>query len=456
MNILHTALAAVLALGPLIVFHELGHYAVARLCGVKVLKFSIGFGKPLLRWRSARGDRTEWILAAIPLGGFVQMLDEREAAVAINETHRAFNRQSPWRRMAIVVAGPLANFVLAILVYAGIYMHGVTEPRAFVAEPVAHSVAAQSGLQAGDLIVEVNGEAVRGWNELRWLLVDLAIAGEQATLAVEEPGGAQVRRVIDFSSLDRTVAGGDPWSPIGLSLYSPPVAPVVGLIESGSAAELARLREGDRVLEIDGEPIGTWSDLVREVRRRPGRAAELLVQAPGGVQRTVQIVPSSATDRSGGIIGRIGVGPRVDPEALRAYYLTENFGPLEALERGLVKTADVSVFSLRMLGRMLTGAVSWRNLSGPVSIVEHAGQTASQGVLPFLLFVALMSISLGVLNLLPIPVLDGGHLLYCLCEVVRGRPLPDQFIEQAQRAGFAVLVALMFFAIFNDISRHFN
>ncbi len=453
---LNTAFAAILALGPLIVFHELGHYAVARLCGVKVLKFSIGFGQPLLRWRARSGDRTEWILAAIPLGGFVQMLDEREASVAAAETHRAFNRQSPWRRMAIVVAGPAANFVLAILVYAAIFMHGVSEPRAFVAEPVAHTVAADAGLHAGDLVLGVNGEPVRSWNDLRWVLVDLAVSGDTARLDVEEPGGGRVQRTIDFGSLDRSAASGDPWTPIGLSLYSPPVAPVVGVVESGGVADRAGLRPGDRLLAIDATPVATWADLVREIRLRPGRACELQVTSEEGVQRTVDIVPASATDRAGDVIGRIGVGPRVDPEALQAYYLSESFGPIEAIGRGMEKTADVSIFSLRMMGRMLTGSLSWRNLSGPVSIVEHAGQTASQGVLPFLLFVALMSVSLGVLNLLPIPMLDGGHLLYCVGEVVRGRPLPDRFIEMAQRAGLGVLVTLMIFALFNDISRHFN
>jgi regulator of sigma E protease len=454
MNLAHTLVFALLALGPLIVFHELGHYLVARACGVRVLRFSVGFGRPLIRWQSPRGDRTEWIVAAIPLGGYVQMLDEREAPVKPSEVSRAFNRQSPWRRMAIVVAGPLANLLLASLVYAGLYLAGFDEPRAVIATPAAGSVAARAGLQSGDEILAVDDEPVRSWNDLRWLLIDRAIDHVSAELTLTTGSGGTLRRTIDFTQLDLGATPTDPWAPIGLSLYRPPLPAVIGTVEPGGAGDEAGLAVGDRVLAIEDQPVDDWEALVRAVRAHPGRTLQLERERVDGRRDRLVVTPASITTPGGEVIGRVGLAPRIDRERYAQWTVHRQYGPLEALVQGCQRMVEVSVFSVRMIGRMLTGTLSWRNLSGPVSIAEHAGQTARQGLEPFLLYVALMSISLGVLNLMPIPVLDGGHLLYSVCEVVRGRPLSERAIEWGQRIGLGILIALMAFSLFNDISRH--
>ena len=450
MSLLHTIASFVVALGLLIVVHELGHYVVARWCGVKVLRFSVGFGRALFA-RQLGADRTEWVIAAVPLGGYVKMVDEREGEVAPADLPRAFNRQSVWRRFAIVVAGPVANFLLAIALYWLLFMSGVQEARPIVAAPEAGTVAAQAGLRAGDTIRAINDEPVTGWQDVRWRLLQLALDRKPARIEVADGRGAIDWRTLDLSRVAADEVEGDLLAKLGLRLYRPELPPVIGQVIAGGVAARGGLAAGDRVIAVNGERIPSWEALVAKVRASPGRALTLEIDR-AGVNRRIELVPEGAT-QGAETIGRIGAAPQVDREALKAYYFEIRYGPGEAAAKAVARTWEMSIFSLRMLGKMIVGEVSWRNLSGPVTIADYAGQSASLGLAPYLAFLALISISLGVLNLLPIPLLDGGHLMYYTIEVLKGSPVSERVMEIGQRAGLAVLLFLMAFAFYNDINR---
>ena len=452
MSLITTIAAFLLALAILIVFHELGHYWVARWCGVKILRFSVGFGKPLYVWRGAAPDRTEWAIAALPFGGFVRMLDEREAPVAAAERHRAFNLQTVWKRIAIVAAGPIANFLLAIVVYAGIFMYGVAEPRPIFGKPVAGSAAATAGIVNGDVVQRLNGEPVRTWQDLRWGLLDIAVARGLARLDVVDARGNVTTRRLDLSAARMDEAEGDPLARAGLRLFRPPLEAVIGVLEAGGAGVAAGLRDGDRIRAVDGAAISTFDQLVEHVIASPGQGLSIDLERKDGTREKIIVTPKSV-ERDGRVIGRIGAGPKVDLARFKELAIEERYGLVEAVRKAVVKTWDMSIFSLRMLGKMLIGEISWRNLSGPVTIADYAGQSASLGAMPYLMFIALVSISLGVLNLLPIPVLDGGHLLYYAIELLKGKPLSDRTMEMGQRVGMVLLLSLMVFAFYNDINR---
>jgi len=450
MSLLHTVVSFVVALGVLIVVHELGHYLVARWCGVKVLRFSVGFGRALATRRFGP-DRTEWIIAAVPLGGYVKMLDEREGPVAPEDLPRAFNRQGVWRRFAIVLAGPVANFLLAIVLYWGLFMGGVQEAKPIIAAPDPGTVAARAGLLRGDTIRAINGAAVTSWQEVRWHVLQLALDRKDARLEVQGPSGALDWRTLDLAQVKTHEVEGDLLSRLGLRLFRPDVPPTIGQVVSGGVAERAGLLARDRVLAIDGQTIATWEALVAKVRGSPARALLLDVDR-AGTRLRFEVTPEPVS-LGAETIGRIGAGPYVDPGAMSAYLVEVRYGPGESLVRALARTWEMSVFSLRMLGKMIIGEVSWRNLSGPVTIADYAGQSAQLGLLPYLAFLALISISLGVLNLLPIPLLDGGHLMYYTIEVLKGSPVSERVMELGQRAGLVVLLFLMAFAFYNDINR---
>lgn len=449
MTLLHTVVSFIVALGLLIVVHEFGHYLVARWCGVKVLRFSVGFGRPLLSRRLGR-DRTEWIVAAIPLGGYVKMVDEREGDVATADLPRAFNRQSVGRRFAIVAAGPIANFLLAIAVYWVLFLTGVQEARPILAAPEPGTPAAVAGFARGDTIRSIDGEAVASWQDVRWRLLQLALDRRAASLEVTTERGAVERRTLDFTGV-RAEDEPDILGRVGLRLMRPQVSAELGAVTSGGVADRAGLRPRDRIVAVDGAPVATWDALVTKVRASPGRALSFDVRR-GGETLRIDLVPDSVT-QGGETFGRIGAGPYVDPAAMQEYYLEIRYGPLESFGRAVAKTWDMSLFSLRMLWKMLVGDLSWRNLSGPVTIADYAGQSAQLGLVPYLAFLALISISLGVLNLLPIPLLDGGHLMYYAIEIVKGSPVSERVMELGQRAGLAVLLVLMAFAFYNDINR---
>ncbi|MEO7405068.1 MAG: RIP metalloprotease RseP, partial [Burkholderiales bacterium] len=415
-----------------------------------VLRFSIGFVKPLYIHKSRGLDQTEWVIAALPLGGFVKMLDEREAPVASNELDRAFNRQNVWKRIAIVAAGPIANFLLAIAVYTGLYMVGVTEARPVLGKPTIGSAAERAGVRAGDTIEAINGASVRTWNEARWALLDGVVAKRSDTLSVVDARDA-VRTVrLDLSGAILDERSGDPLAQVGLRPYSPPAT--VGSVLPGGAAALAGLREGDRIRTVAGVPVGDFRELLEAVRANSEKAVAMTVDR-AGEQLSLTVTPRLDPNAGRKAVARIGIGSTNDPAIRAKLVIEERYGFFDAIGRGVVKTWDMSVFSLRMLWKMAMGDISWRNLSGPVTIADYAGQSAAMGVLPYLTFIALVSISLGVLNLLPIPILDGGHLLYYAIEVVKGRPVSDRIMELGQRAGMVLLLGLMVFAFYNDINR---
>ena len=439
-----TIAAFALALGILIVVHEMGHYLLARACGVKVLRFSVGFGRVLVKRVDRHG--TEWALSLIPLGGYVKMLDEREGDVSPAERHRAFNTQAVGNRIAIVAAGPIFNLVLAALLYASINLAGVDEPAPVVGAPVAESIAARGGLQAGDRITAVDGQSVTAWSEVRWLLLDQVTHQGTARLAVTTAAGAPAERRLDFAGVSLDDMEGDVLARNGLKLVDP--KPVVrGLIEGG-AAQAAGLKTGDRIVaagDVAAPGATQFIDIVKAHADKP-----LPVQVVrDGATLTIPVQPQAVTDpATGQSAGRIGAQIGGDLEMV-----TLRYGPIDSLVKGVQRTGEVSWFSLRMLGKMLTGDVSWRNLSGPVTIADYAGQTARLGLSYYIAFMALVSVSLGVLNLLPIPVLDGGHLLYYFVEIVRGSPPPERWSDIGQRAGLGILVALMAVALFNDVAR---
>ena len=450
MNLLHTLAAFVIALGALIIVHEYGHYLVARICGIKVLRFSIGFGLPLWKKRFGR-DGTEWILAAVPLGGYVKMLDEREGEVAPHELHRAFNQQSVWRRYAVVIAGPVANFLFAILLYWILFMHGVQEARPVVALPLPNTPAASAGFESGEIIRAINSEPVTSWQEVRWRMLQLALERAQVKVEVLNRSNELNWRTLDLSPFDAEQLEGDTLALIGLRLYRPPIDPVIGQIVAGGVAEQAGLQAGDRILSAHGKPILSWDELVDQVRRRPGGELRLAYQR-GDERRELTLVPE-AVQQGGSAVGRIGAAAKLDQKALDGLVTVVRYGAASALARAVEKTWDTSVFSLRMLGRMLIGQVSWKNLSGPVTIADYAGQSAQLGIVSYLNFLALISISLGVLNLLPIPLLDGGHLMYYTVEILKGSPVSDRIMEIGQKLGMSLLLVLMVFAFYNDINR---
>ena len=454
MSLLHTLLAFLVALGVLVIVHELGHYLVARWCGVKVLRFSVGFGRPLLTRRYGP-DATEWVIAALPLGGYVSMLDERELpegeVLSPEDAKRAFNRQAPLKRMAIVIAGPVANLLLAVALYAGLFMAGTEEPRARIAAPTAQSPAALAGLQDGDEIRAIDGKPVRSWMDARWRLLEAAADRRKLELEVDMAGGGQATRSLDLSGIDGKAIEANFPENIGLQLHA--AIPVVGAVTADSPAQRAGFETGDVIVAIDGAPANDVRAAINTIRASIDRELHITVLRTGS-QIELQARPAAfdETNAAGQTarVGRLGIAiqPRLESVMVRDT-------PLDAIGRGVVRTWEMSVFSVRMFGRMLIGEVSLKNLSGPVTIADYAGQSARLGAEAYIGFMALISISLGVLNLLPIPVLDGGHLLYYSAELIKGRPLSQRFIELSQRAGFGVLIALMAIALVNDITRLF-
>jgi len=450
MSTLITVLAFVVALAVLIIVHEYGHYLVARLTGVKVLRFSVGFGRPL--WLRRMGvDETELAICLIPLGGYVKMLDEHEGPVAPAELNRAFNRKSVWRRFAIVSAGPLANFLLAVVLYWMLFLNGVQEAKPVIGTPEPGSIAAAAGLKRGDTILQINGEGITSWQEARWRILQLAVEKSPARLEILDRANRIDWRTLDFTRFASDGFEGDPLARMGLQIYRPDIEPVIGQVMTEGVAERSGLRAGDQVMAVDNRPINTWTDLVMAVRAHPG--VRMNVELKRGAETlTIELEPD-VIEQDGKKFGRIGASPHIDREAMRGLVTTVRYGPIKALQLAFERTVDTAAFSLKMLGKMLIGEVSWRNLSGPVTIADYAGQSAQHGVAAYLAFIALISISLGVLNLLPIPLLDGGHLMYYVVEIIKGSPVSERVMELGQRFGLSLLLFLMAFAFYNDINR---
>jgi len=445
-----TLWAFAVAIAILVIFHELGHYWVARLCGVKVLRFSVGFGKTLYVKKFIEGG-TEWVISAIPLGGYVKMLDEREGEVAPHELHLAFNRQPVVRRMAIVVAGPLANFLLAIVIYWVLFMHGVQGLKPVLGEVAAHTPASVAQLQERETIVSINGVAMPSWQDVRWALLDLALKGTDVHIEGQTLQGAMVRHVLDLKVITPADLDGDFLEKLGLQSYQPLVRPVIGNLVENGIARRAGLQEGDRVVSVDGHAIEQWHELVDAVRGHPGSSIRLKIERAEN-SLVVELTPDSVSE-AGKQVGKIGAAPRVDQREFDSLLTEVSYGPVESASQAVRKTWETASVSLKMMGKMVLGEISMKNLSGPITIADYAGQSAQMGMTAYLGFLALISISLGVLNLLPIPLLDGGHLLYYTVEWAKGSPVSEKVWEAGQNVGIAMLVTLMVFALYNDISR---
>jgi regulator of sigma E protease len=446
MSLIYTVLAFLLALGPLIVFHELGHYLVARLCGVKVLRFSVGMGKVV--WSRRFGpDQTEWAVSALPIGGYVKMLDKRDPSTAPSsdaELAREFTSQSAGKRIAIIAAGPIANFVMAILLFAALFMHGVQEPGTRLSVGPATSAAYQAGMRSGDSVSAVNGKPVVSWSELRWEIMSAAVDRHEVRLELRGAGGGSYRAAIPASVVGKMDVDGDVLGGLGLDLWRPPA--VLGEIVPGGPAAQAGLHKGDLVAAIDGKPVPDWVALTEAVRAAPGRTLHFEVRR-GGEPLQFALAPERDPASGRGMIkAAVGLLPPM---------VTVTKEPVAALRAAVVETWEQGAMMLKMIGKMIMGELSWKNVSGPITIADAAGQSAHAGLAVFLRFIAFISISLGVMNLLPIPVLDGGHLLYYSLEVLTGRPLPERIAEIAQRAGVGLLFMLMALAVFNDLVRLF-
>lgn len=443
MTLLHTLVFFLLALGILIAFHEYGHYLAARLCGVKVLRYCLGFGTPFISRRFGP-DQTEWGIAPFPIGGYVKLLgQDPDEPVPPHEAHRAFNNQKVWKRMAIIIAGPLANFILAIAVYCGLNLYGIEEPVARVAAPVAGTPAANAGLAAGEQVTRFDGESVLSWTDLSWRLLQAANEHRSVSLETRNDRNEVAQRTLDLSSLGQVKMEGDFAGELGFKLYDPP--PRVVLAEPGSPAEQAGLKPGDILLSANGKPLRSGREFIQVMRGSPGKPVQLEV-GRGNERIAVTVTPKIVEDKKLRI-GRIGAG--LEGPAMT----TVSYGFAGGLARAFSQTWEMSVFSLKMLGKMITGEISWRNLSGPVTIADYAGKTARLGATYYLNFLALVSISLGVINLLPIPMLDGGHLMYYLAEIIRGKPVSERVMEIGFKFGLIVVAVSMVLALYNDINR---
>ncbi len=436
----------IIALAILITVHEFGHFWVARKLGVKVLRFSIGFGKPLYSWQ--RND-VEYVIAAIPLGGYVKMLDEREGEVASGEQHMAFNRQPLGSRFAIVFAGPLFNFIFAVLLYWLVFIIGVPGMKPIVGGVEPSSTAQLAGFQSGDEIIAVDTEETATWEAVMMAFLGHSMDAQTIAINVSDADHRSVVRLLDMNSVSIDELSRDNvLTQLGLIPYRPKIPAILGELERGGAAEAAGFLSGDKVLSANGQPVEDWSAWVSIVQAHPDRNITVEFERNGAVLiKTIR--PKSVK----GGIGRIGAGVKIPEGLFSELERVISYNPLEALWKATIKTWDMTVLTFRMLGKMVVGEVSLDNISGPISIAQYAGYSANVGLISFLMFLALISISLAVLNLLPIPILDGGHLFFYIIEFFKGAPLSDETQMLGQKLGMVLLISLMFLAFYNDIER---
>lgn len=454
MSVIHNIFFFIVAIGLLVTFHEFGHYWVARKAGVKVLRFSIGFGKPLLSWRrkSVEGDDIEYVIAAIPLGGYVKMLDEREGDVSDTDKARAFNNQSISKRFAIVFAGPAFNFILAIFLYWIVFMLGSNVDRPYVGETDTGSIAAKAGFQIQDEVLMVGDTSVVSWNDFRLEILSQGLNGGDVPVTVLDADGQEQIRELALGDLHLLEDDGDIFNSLGFNQWWPVLPVEIGGVVEKSAAENAGIQQGDVVVRVDGVEVTQWQPLVEIIRKKPNTPMQFVVLRDGD-EKTMTVIPQSRETKEGEQQGYIGAYQHV-PESVRQQLVVHlEYSPLEAATKALLKTWDMSSLTLRVLWKMVSGEANLANISGPITIATYAGVTASIGLVSFLSFLAVISVSLGVLNLLPVPMLDGGHLFYYLIEIIKGSPVSETFETRGQKVGIVLLALLMCVAIFNDIQR---
>ncbi|WP_394147491.1 sigma E protease regulator RseP [Shewanella atlantica] len=449
----------VIALGMLITAHEYGHFWVARRCGVKVERFSIGFGRAI--WRKVGQDGTEYVIAMIPLGGYVKMLDERVEEVPEELKEQAFNRKNVWKRIAIVGAGPAANFIFAIVALYFMYLIGVPSLKPVIESTQLNTPAAQIQVDEPMLITSVGGKVVRNWEEVTYALVG-HIGDPSIDISV-----SPLSRSADYSDAGQTAAGTSysldtrnwqfdpekesPITSLGLDIFRPEITPLIGLVSPEGAAAAAGIQVGDTIVALNGVPYGEWDDFVDTIKSSPNRAVQITVRRDGE-QLQYKVTPQARENPQGEMEGVIGVAP-TQAEWPQNMQLQLEYGVIDSMVVAADKTWQLVVVSIKMIGKLVTGDVSVKNLSGPISIAQGAGSSANYGLVYFLGFLALISVNLGIINLLPLPVLDGGHLLYYFVEVITGRPVPEKIQEIGFRFGAAMLLMLMSIALFNDFSR---
>ena len=455
-DIVIRVLAFIVAIGVLVAVHEFGHYWVARRLGFKVLRYSIGFGRPLLRWRGSDPDRIEYWLSSIPLGGYVKMLDEREGPVPAADSHRAFNRRPVPQRIAVLLAGPGFNFLFAIVAYWVMFATGVPGIKPIIGAVTPGSIAESAGLRADDEIQSVGGRTTETWEHATLAILDELLSDARIDLVVRSANGATKSVELDVTGREAELTAPSALFS-GMGFQPGPVMPaVIADVTPGMAAERAGLQVGDRVLEANGAKLAGWEELVEFVRKRPGETIELTVER-AGEQLSVPVTVGQADD-NGETVGRIGASRPVEfaPEVLERLLAEQRYGVLESLPRAIDKTWEVSALTVRMLVRMIVGDVSVKNISGPITIATFAGDSAQAGLSAFLSFLAVVSISLGILNLLPIPLLDGGQIVYQVAEWLKGSPLSERAMVLGHQVGVLFLIVLMSFVFYNDLSRIFG
>ncbi len=453
-TVLTSIFAFVLAIGILVAVHEYGHYLIARLIGVKVLRFSIGFGRPiwLRRWGA---DQTEYCVSAVPLGGYVKLLDEREGNVDSVDLPRAFNRQPIPKRIAVLVAGPMMNFVFAVFAYWAMFVIGVPGAQPIIGDVTEASIAANAGLAEGDRIVQVGEQPVATWEGAILAILDSILAdGDMPMQVVDQQDDRRTVRLDVQGKMTELTEPGKMFSGLGITPWAPPWFPLVTDVQAGSPAETAGLLPGDLILRLDGDPVHNGADWVRLVQSKPDQTVQIVVERGGAeLQLTVGLASKLSEDN---LVGWIGTTTTVPPGVLDRYRADQRYSFGESFGVALKRTWSMSALTVRMIGRMITGEVSAKNISGPINIAQYAGYSASGGLASFLSFLAIVSISLGILNLLPIPMLDGGQVVYQVLEAFKGSPLSERAQLIGQQIGIMILVVLMSFAFYNDLARIFN